>query len=179
MARRLMVLVAMVSLIALTGCFFNQEKTVLYKSTEGGFEVQIPSDWKTSKLDSLLTGVQFTDEVQELPVKFWIIFSNESGRTSTEQVGDLQAILAFIVEQGATISNWEQGATHSVTVAASSGSEANVLFHLSGTPMKGIGVALTKEGKDFFLIGACHEELWTSTESTFDKVVKSFVALPK
>jgi len=172
MHKRLVWLVlGMVSLLA--GCVqqHNDGSGVIYTSEEGKFEVTVPTDWIPVSMDSLLTGVKFVGD--DAAVTCWILYGNASGRAPSEQLDDLQAIVAFILEEGTAIQHWSQSNPVDILVDAERGSKCSFSYVLDEIQLKGLAGAVTHAGMDYLFIGQCPQAIWSDMEAVFDEVLES------
>jgi len=169
--------VIMLCCLSIFGCVPNPPSSVIYTIENAGLQIKTPATWKAEELDSLLVGIEFTDSELESAMTSWILYGDATGRSLDEQLADLQAVMAFILDPGLMVTGWNQEAPTAFSVGGESGRRAEVRFYLSGQEMMCVAVAVTHKDLDVLMIGQCTQGLWESMEKVFDNTFHSLAFL--
>jgi len=178
MRRRVWLLAVIVfSCLSMCGCLLNPPSSVVYTIENVGLEINTPATWRAEALGSLLVGIEFTDGELKSAMTSWILYGDATGRSLDDQLADLQAVMAFILDPGLIVTGWDQEVSTAFSVGGESGRRAEVHFYLSGQEMMCVAVAVTHQDLDILMIGQCTQALWESMERVFDDTFRSLVFL--
>lgn len=147
-----------------------------YVSSEGRFSVSVPASWHAEAMTGGLAGVVFVgDTADPAALTLWVVFGEATGRSPSEQMDYLQAIVAFLLGGGLSVMQWQQTPASPASMGGVTGAGTTFSCRLSGVPTDGLAVSVVHSGRDYLLIGLCRDDLWDSARPDFEQVVSSLV----
>lgn len=174
MKRLIAWLLISVACISLFGCL-NNTSNVIVAVEEAGFEITVPSTWIVTQMDSLLIGLEFYDSETGSSLSGWILHGDSTGRSLDEQLSDLQAVMAFVLDPADSITGWNQGISAPFTIGGRTGRRAEADYFLTGVEMHVVAAVISHQGKDVLMIGQCGSYQWENAEEEFDEAFGSLM----
>lgn len=169
-----------VVVVTLVGCIevFNDPNNLLYESTEGKFEITVPKEWRAEKLDSLISGIVFTDpSAGGSTMRFWILFGPASGRPVAEIIVDVESLRALLVETGTNLTDWSQEPDTAKSFGGMSGRQVLYSAAVSGLDVLGIAWAATDGTMDYVIIAEAGNAIYENYEDDFSNAVAAFTRI--